>query len=68
MLLKEQGARMNLGGGKGRDHIIIDGKTQTPNTKGTESRDVQADVRGTGSNHPIMDKLGVLEARPTDRL
>ena len=28
---------------------------------------VQADVRGSGMNHPIIDKLGVLEARPTDR-
>ena len=28
---------------------------------------VQADVRDSESNHPIMDKLGVLEARPTDR-
>ena len=34
---------------------------------GTESRETQADVRGTGNNHPIMDKLGVPEAGPKER-
>ena len=28
---------------------------------------VQADVQGSGGNHPIMGKLGVLEAITTDR-
>ena len=28
---------------------------------------MQADVWGTGSNHPIMDKLGVLEDGPKER-
>ena len=28
---------------------------------------VQANVRGIGTNQPIMDKLGVPEARPTYR-
>ena len=27
----------------------------------------QANVWGIGTNHPIMDKLGIPEARPTDR-
>ena len=54
-------------GGKGRDHIIIDGKHRNLTIRGQSLGIVQANVRGIGTNQPIMDKLGVPEARPTYR-
>ena len=68
MLLKEQGARMNLGGGgrKGPHHHRREKHIHLI-LRGQSLWIVQADVRGSGVNHPIMDKLGVLETRPTDR-
>ena len=68
MLLKEQGSRMNLGGG-GKEGTTSSstGKHRHLILRGQSLGIVQADVRGSGTNHPIMDKLGVPEARPTDR-
>ena len=59
--------RVNLGGGERRGPEPSRTGIHRNLNIGTESRETQADVRGTGNNHPIMDKLGVPEAGPKER-
>ena len=62
----EQGTRTNLGGGERKGPHQQRRETYKLNIKGTESRETQANVQGTGSNQPIMDKLGIPVARPKE--
>ena len=57
---------MNLGGGKRKGpKSSLTGKHRNLILRGQSLGIVKANVRGIGTNHPIMDILGVPESRPT---
>ena len=57
---------MNLGGGKRKvPKSSLTGKHRNLILRRQSLGIVQDNVRGIGTNHPIMDILGVPEARPT---
>ena len=54
-------------GGKEGTKSSLTGKHRNLILRGQSLGIVQANVRGIGTTHPIMDILGVPMARPTDR-